>query len=178
MAESETRKGGQMVDPLFIHLTKRLRVVARGFNKYSKYLQEHHKITIPQIICLREVHEHGPITLGALTKIVALNNSTVTGIVDRLENQQLLQRTRTSSDRRQIHLQMTEKGVRFLTDIPTPVPQRFIEGIQHFSHDEIDRIVWSVDQLAMLLGGDESEPTGIGELPDKSAFGFEPGSPQ
>ncbi len=145
----------QMVEPLFIHLTKRLREIARAFNKYSKYLQEHHHITIPQVICLREVHEHGPITLGALTKIVALNNSTVTGIVDRLEKQELLQRTRTSSDRRQIHLQMTEKGVRFLTEIPAPVPEAFIEGVKSCSADEVDRIVWAVDKLAALLGGED-----------------------
>lgn len=145
----------QMVEPLFIHLTKRLREIARAFNKYSKYLQEHHHITIPQVICLREVHEHGPITLGALTKIVALNSSTVTGIVDRLEKQDLLQRTRTSSDRRQIHLQMTEKGIRFLTEIPAPVPQAFIEGVKRCSAEEVDHIVWAVDKLAGLLGGED-----------------------
>lgn len=141
----------RMVEPLIIHLTKRLREIARGFDKYSRYLQEHHHITIPQVICLREVHEHGPLTLGELTKIVALTNSTVTGIVDRLEKQNLLQRVRTSTDRRQIHLQMTEKGVRFLIAIPSPVPDQFVEGIHRFSAEEVERIVWSVDQLADLL---------------------------
>lgn len=157
MNETTQQNGTGMIEPLFIHLTKRLRVIARAFNKYSKYLQEHHSITIPQIICLREVHEHGPLTLGALTRIVSLNNSTVSGIVDRLEKQELLQRVRTSSDRRQIHLQMTEKGVLFLTDIPTPVPERFIEGMKHYSDEEVDRIVWAVDHLAELLEEEDQE---------------------
>ncbi len=157
MNETPRQNGTGMVEPLFIHLTKRLRVIARAFNKYSKYLQEHHRITIPQVICLREVHEHGPLTLGALTRIVSLNNSTVSGIVDRLEKQELLQRVRTSSDRRQIHLQMTDKGLHFLTTIPTPVPERFIEGMSRFSDSEIDRIVWAVDQLAELLGDEEHQ---------------------
>lgn len=145
-----------MVEPLIIHLTKRLREIARAFDKYSRYLQEHHHITIPQVVCLREVHEHGPITLSELTKIVGLTNSTVTGIVDRLEKQALLLRARTSSDRREIHLQMTDKGVQFLKEIPTPVPEQFVHGINNFSPEEVDRIVWSVDQLADLLKSDQT----------------------
>lgn len=157
MEPNNSDSAPRMVEPLIIHLTKRLREIARGFDKYSRYLQEHHQITIPQVICLREVHEHGPITLSALTRIVALTNSTVTGIVDRLEKQELLQRTRTSSDRRQIHLKMTEKGIRFLMEIPTPVPEQFIQGIHDFSDEEVDRIVWAVDQLADLLKTDVPE---------------------
>ena len=151
MAESTDGTDKTMLDPLFIHLTKKLREIARAFNKYSKFLQENHQITIPQVVCLREVHEHGPITLSALTNIVALNNSTVTGIVDRLEKQKLLVRTRTSADRRQIHLEMTEKGVEFLTTSPPPVPERLINGITRLSQADVDRIVWAVDQLAELL---------------------------
>ena len=142
----------QMVEPLIIHLTKRLREIASSFYRYSRYLHEHHQITIPQVVCLREVYEHGPLPLGKLTKIVGLSNSTVTGIVDRLERQQLLERIRTSTDRRQIHLRMTEKGIQFLKDIPTPVPEQFVEGIGRYSKEEVERIVWAVDELADLLG--------------------------
>lgn len=142
----------QMVEPLIIHLTKRLREIASSFYRYSHYLHEHHKITIPQVVCLREVYEHGPLPLGKLTKIVGLTNSTVTGIVDRLERQGMLERTRTSTDRRQIHLRMTEKGIQFLKDIPTPVPEQFVEGIGRYSKEEVERIVWAVDELADLLG--------------------------
>ncbi|WP_084605100.1 MarR family winged helix-turn-helix transcriptional regulator [Desulfonatronum thioautotrophicum] len=142
----------QMVEPLIIHLTKRLREIASSFYRYSRYLHEHHQITIPQVVCLREVYEHGPLPLGKLTKIVGLTNSTVTGIVDRLERQQLLERIRTSADRRQIHLRMTEKGIQFLKDIPAPVPEQFVEGIDRYSKEEVDRIVWAVDELANLLG--------------------------
>ncbi len=145
----------RMVDPLFVHVTKRLREIAHAFNIHSKYLQERHDITIPQVICLREVHEHGPVTLKELTQIVALNNSTVSGIVDRLERRELLTRLRSDRDRRQIHLQITEKGVRFLTEIPPPVPARFVEAVQRLPQKDVDRIIWAVDTLAAILA-DES----------------------
>ncbi len=145
----------QLVEPVFIHITKRLRQIAHAINKHSKYLQEKYHITVPQIICLREIYEHGPISFSALTKIVALNNSTVTGIVDRLERQGLVQRTRTSADRRQIHIVITEKGVEFLQNTPPPVSDRLIDGLKQYSDEEINRIIWAIDQVALLLDGEQ-----------------------
>ncbi|SIQ28085.1 DNA-binding transcriptional regulator, MarR family [Alkalispirochaeta americana] len=146
--------------PTVVHLTKRLRKIARGFDKHSRYLQEHHHITVPQVICLKEVAEQDTITLSKLTKIVALTNSTVTGIVDRLEKQDLLHRVRSSSDRRQIHLCLTEKGTAFLQEIPSAVPRRFIEGMQSYTPAEVEQILWAVDQIADLLDPDSASSHG------------------
>ncbi|WP_083914587.1 MarR family winged helix-turn-helix transcriptional regulator [Alkalispirochaeta alkalica] len=143
--------------PTVVHLTKRLRKIARGFDKHSRYLQEHHHITVPQVICLKEVAEQDPITLSELTRTVTLTNSTVTGIVDRLEKQDLLQRVRSSSDRRQIHLRLTDKGKAFLQEIPSPVPRRFIEGMERYTPAEVERILWAVDQIAGLLDPDAGQ---------------------
>jgi len=88
-----------------------LRQIVQQLSKHSKHIQESYRITIPQLLCLNNVYEHGPITIGALTRLVYLNNSTVTGIVDRLENRNLVRRTRISKDRRQIHVEITEGGV-------------------------------------------------------------------
>ena len=151
MVKGSSETDQQLVEPVFIHITKRLRQIAHAINKHSKYLQERYNVTVPQIICLREIYEHGPISFSALTKIVALNNSTVTGIVDRLEKQDLVQRTRTSLDRRQIHIKITDKGVEFLQDIPPPISYRLIDGLKQYSDEEIRRIIWAIDQVALLL---------------------------
>ncbi len=160
MEQQSRTQETQMVDPLFIHITKRLRQIAHEINKYSKHLQESHKITLPQIICLREIYEHGPISFSALTKLVALNNSTVTGIIDRLEKQNLVRRTRTSADRRQIHIEITEPGVRFLEEAPSPLKPEFIRGLNRLSEDEVDSILKALDSLTTLLqpDGEITEP--------------------
>lgn len=141
----------QMIDPLFIHITKGLRQITHELNKYSKYLQEKHGITIPQIITLREIYEHGPLSFSELTKIVSLNNSTVTGIVDRLEKQQVVQRTRTSPDRRRIDIVITQKGIDFLTNTPPPIQPGLIEGLEKMNKKEVDTILWSIETLLSLL---------------------------
>ena len=97
-----------MTEQVSMQIIMRIRHIIQEMSKYSKYILENYKITVPQLICLQEVYQHGPISIGALTKIVFLNNSTVTGIVDRLEKREFVKRVRISKDRRQVHLEITE----------------------------------------------------------------------
>lgn len=155
---SSTRVPEPLVDPLFVHITKRLRHIGHELDKYSKYLQESHKVTVPQLITLREIYEHGPISLSGLTRVVSLNNSTITGIVDRLARQGLVERTRTSADRRRIDVVITDDGVEFLTRVPPPIPQSVIDGLQNLSHEQTEQILWSIETILELLHARESGP--------------------
>ncbi|MFP3958635.1 MAG: MarR family winged helix-turn-helix transcriptional regulator [Spirochaetaceae bacterium] len=152
------RNRDDLVDPLFISITKRLRHIAHTLDKHSKYLQEKFNVTVPQVITLREIYEHGPISSSELTRIVSLNASTITGIIDRLERQGLVQRTRTARDRRRIDVVITDEGIDFLKRTPPPVQESLIEGLQELSEEEIDRVLWSIETIVDLLQRDE-EPT-------------------
>jgi DNA-binding MarR family transcriptional regulator len=149
-----------MVDPLFIHVTKRLRQIGHELDKHSRYLQENYRVTVPQIITLREIYEHGPISFTELTEIVSLNNSTVTGIVDRLERQEYVHRERTSADRRRIDLVITDKGIDFLQSVPPPIQQHLVDGLANMEQEKVDTILWAIDTLLSLLhpGGDVDTP--------------------
>ena len=107
-----------MTEQVSVQIIMRIRQIIQQMSKYSKYILENYKITVPQLICLHEVYQHGPISIGALTKIVFLNNSTVTGIVDRLETREFVKRVRISKDRRQVHLEITDQGVKFIKKRP------------------------------------------------------------
>lgn len=146
-----TKPENSLVDPIYIHITKRLRKIAHAINKHSKYLQENFKLTLPQIICLREIHEHGPITFSRLTKILALNNSTTTGIVDRLERDELVRRVRSDRDRRQVMVEITTRGTEVLATAPPPLNAGFIERFEELDDEEKDRVVEAVDRLASLI---------------------------
>ncbi len=147
----------QLVDPLFIALTRRLRQIAHELDKHSKYLQERYGVTIPQLVALREIHEHGPISFSMLTRLLSLNNSTVTGIVDRLERQGLVRRTRTSQDRRRIDVVATGEGLSFLERTPPPIQESLIRGLEEMSPDEVERILWSIDTIVGLLHQERPE---------------------
>jgi DNA-binding MarR family transcriptional regulator len=135
----------------------RLRQIFQEMSKHSKYIQENYKVTVPQLLCLREVYEHGPISIGALTKIVFLNNSTVTGIVDRLEKRELVKRNRISKDRRQVHVEITDAGTQFIQDAPEPLQTRFIERLKELDEEKVMLILWALEMLVDLLGPAEPQ---------------------
>lgn len=141
-----------MPEQVSMQIMMRLRQIIQGLSKHSKHIQESYKVTVPQLICLREIYQHGPISLGALTKIVFLNNSTVTGIVDRLETRGLVKRNRISKDRRQVHVEITEVGVGFIEQAPTPLQDRFLHRLMQLDPEKITMILWSLEMLVDMLG--------------------------
>ncbi|MBW2513785.1 MAG: MarR family transcriptional regulator [Deltaproteobacteria bacterium] len=141
-----------MTEQVSMQIIMRIRQIIQEMSKYSKYILENYNVTVPQLICLHEVYQHGPISIGALTKIIFLNNSTVTGIVDRLEKREFVKRVRISKDRRQIHLEVTEQGINFIQKAPKPLQDQFIDRLKSLDKEKITLILWSLEMLVDLFG--------------------------
>ena len=137
----------------------RLRQIIQELSKHSKFIQDNYNITIPQLLCLQEIKEQSPISIGALTKIVFMNNSTVTGIVDRLEKRGLIRRNRISKDRRKIHLEITDAGMEFIKNAPTPINERFVKRITALNVDQVKNILWVLEMLVDMLGENKNKLT-------------------
>ncbi len=141
-----------MEENISMQIMMRLRQIIQEMSRHSKQLQEKYNITLPQLICLKEVADHGPIAIGALTQIVFINNSTVTGIIDRLEKRKLVQRVRISQDRRQVHVEITRAGLKFLEDAPTPIHHRFMEKLEQMESKDVSMLLWGLELLVDMLG--------------------------
>ena len=57
---------------------------------------------------------HGPLTPGRLAELSGLSTGTVTGVIDRLENAGLAQRTRDAADRRRVLVTRSPEAVEAL----------------------------------------------------------------
>ena len=141
-----------MEENISMQIMMRLRQIIQEMSRHSKQLQEKYNITLPQLICLKEVADHGPIAIGALTQIVFINNSTVTGIIDRLETRKLVQRVRISKDRRQVHVEITQAGLKFLEDAPPPIHHRFMEKLEKMKPEDVSVLLWGLELLVDMLG--------------------------
>jgi len=144
-----------MTEQVSMQIIMRIRQIIQEMSRYSKYILENYKVTVPQLICLHEVYQHGPISIGALTKIIFLNNSTVTGIADRLEKREFIKRVRISKDRRQVHLEATEQGINFIKKAPKPLQDQFIDRLKGLDEEKITLILWSLEMLVDLFGKKE-----------------------
>ncbi len=81
-------------------------------NKLRTALREHFNVTLPQFDVLAELEYLGqPLTMTDLSKRLMVSNGNVTGVVDRLVREGLVQRQPSESDRRVNLISLTPRGL-------------------------------------------------------------------
>ncbi|MDP6592680.1 MAG: MarR family transcriptional regulator [Candidatus Marinimicrobia bacterium] len=83
---------------------------ARGMKKMLDSELNKYSVSSSQYTVLNTLMEDDGLSLSEIGKRVSIDKPAVTGIADRMEKDGLVERRRTSQDRRVIQLFMTEKG--------------------------------------------------------------------
>ncbi len=90
----------------------RLLVVAGHLasQRWNRYLAEEHGLTQAGMATLMALAEHGELPHRAVAELCFVRPATLTGIVDTLEREGLVQRQRDDTDRRSVKLVLTTAG--------------------------------------------------------------------
>jgi DNA-binding MarR family transcriptional regulator len=107
-------------------------------------------LTLPQFMVLKEI-ACKPKTIGQISQAVDLSYSTISGIIDRLEREQLVERVRDQEDRRVIWIQQTEKLAELKKQIPFTREEFYAQLLQGVEEDELDSIILSLQTLISKL---------------------------
>jgi len=118
---------------------------------YTKELNKVYNVSAAQLNCLLALHENGPLPPSQISRYILVNSSTVTGIIDRLEDKGLVKRTRTSQDRRVITIELTETGKVLAENAPPPIQQKILDGLNKLSERQINQIALSITKLTDML---------------------------
>jgi DNA-binding MarR family transcriptional regulator len=132
-------------------ILRSLRRIMRATDVQSRRLAAEHHITGPQVICLQTLADDGPMTATALAKLVHLSNSTVVGILDRLEQKDLIARHRSTTDRRQVLVHATDAGRELLGRVPSPLQQRLASGLERLPVREQVELATAIERICELL---------------------------
>lgn len=108
-------------------------------------------LTPSQALVLRQVAEHASITPSAVAQTLKFSQATITNIADRLVSANLVTRTRSQSDKRQVMLQVTELGREKLRASPFPLQMRFSQAFAGLETWEQAMMLASLERLNTLL---------------------------
>ncbi|MGD8192175.1 MarR family winged helix-turn-helix transcriptional regulator [Brevibacillus ginsengisoli] len=111
---------------------------------------EQQGITMPQVLVLRTIF-HEPKTIGQISSAVQLSYSTVSGIIDRLERDQLVHRTRDEEDRRVVWIHRTDKIEEIKKQVPFFQEELTARLFQDLTEEQIDNIVSALELLIHQL---------------------------
>ena len=113
-------------------------------------------LTFPQALVLTVLGEEGPVTISTLAQRTGSANSTISGIVDRLERLELAARRRSELDRRVIYVEVTEKYHSLHDHAKTDVVGYFNTLLQEVSPEDQAQIAAALAQLDEILSRQEA----------------------
>ena len=140
-----------------LYLNRTLRIVfairrlMQAEELYTKELNKKYQVSTPQLNCLLTLYEYGPLPPSRIADYIMVKSSTITGIVDRLEQKGLVSRYRNSPDRRVITIELTETGRKLAENAPPPIQQKIVDGLKRLPEDEVNQIVFGLTKLTDLL---------------------------
>jgi len=147
-SQGSTSEGPQDLIREVIYLIRRL---MQAGELYTKELNKKYQVSAPQVNCLLVLYENGPLPLSQIAKHIMVKSSTVTGIVDRLEQKGLVRRVRNSPDRRMITIELTEAGNALAQNAPPPIQLKIVDGLKRLPASETEKIVDGLNMLTHML---------------------------
>ena len=120
-------------------------------------------LTVPQFYTLNALIEMGGTsTMGALSKHVLQVSATMTGIIDRLVRDGLVQRSRSEEDRRAVHVEITPAGRELVARAWERAFDGMDDALGEMTQAELNRLHSVLDALvAMMEGHEASAPATI-----------------
>ena len=128
-----------------------IRKIIQAIDLNSRQLHKRVGLTGPQLVILQEIDTCMEMTPGEIAKAVSLSQSTVTGILDRLEKRQLISRRRSDGDRRRIMVRVTEIGKNVLAEAPTLMQETFVVRFMALQEWEQSMILSALQRLVALM---------------------------
>lgn len=128
---------GQIIETIIYLYTESRRI--------TKELAKRAQLTGPQLTVVKMLETIGELSLTELSEKIRAQNSTVTGIIDRMEREDLVVRERSKEDRRVVKIRLTPKGQELARDVPVEPMVIFRNALLALSKEEMQ------DLLKILL---------------------------
>jgi DNA-binding MarR family transcriptional regulator len=116
--------------------------------RITKELARRADLTGPQLTVVKILEQIGDLSLSELSERIRAQNSTVTGIIDRMEREGLVTRERSNEDRRVVYIRLSPKGRRLANEIPVEPMEIFRSALESLTSSETKELVKILGKIA------------------------------
>lgn len=117
----------------------------------DQYL-EPYEITAAQFKVMLMMNRDGLTTSAELCRCISLDSGAMSRMLDRLQKKKMIMRVRSTTDRRQFHLALTEQGHAFCQQIPQIALKTFNDLLAPLSPTELNELDRLLKKLAIPAG--------------------------
>jgi DNA-binding MarR family transcriptional regulator len=140
-----------MENPITNDALRAIRRVLRATDLGGRKLASATGLTPSQLLVLQQIERSGQTTPSVVAAALEFGQATVTNIVDRLVEKELVTRRRGERDKRRMLLGVTEGGHRLLAHAPDLLQARFRAGFEQLPPWEQAMMLASLERLAHIL---------------------------
>jgi DNA-binding MarR family transcriptional regulator len=116
--------------------------------RLTKEFARRASLTGPQLTVIKMLEGIGDLSLSELSERIRAQNSTVTGIIDRMEREGLVVRARSTEDRRVVKIKLTDKGARLAKEIQVEPMEIFRSALEGLSASEARDLLRILSKIA------------------------------
>jgi MarR family transcriptional regulator, organic hydroperoxide resistance regulator len=135
-----------------------LRRSIKAINEYSRNAEKDTGLTGPQLWAIKIIAGSALINVSELARRMYLHPATVVGILDRLESKGLVQRTRSTEDRRVVEIDLTAQGRVVVGQAPEVAQDLLVKGLESLSGEKLSHVSECMRELVRILGAEDFPP--------------------
>jgi DNA-binding MarR family transcriptional regulator len=134
-----------------VEIVQGLRRIVKALHTYSQDVQSAYRLTGPQLWALKTLQRNGRLSTGRLAAALAVHQSSVSILVDRLEKRGLVRRIRGRLDHRVVEMELTKRGAALAAEAPEAAQGRLLHALEAMPPREVRRIRHAVDRLVQAM---------------------------
>ncbi len=152
-------QSGNMIKTLMTDLTEdvliSLRQISRATSLHSRRLAKDTGLTTPQLLVLKDVQQNDGTGVSDIARRISLSQATVTSLVNKLEGKGLIQRIKSTADKRRTDITLSATGQDLIDAAPPPLQENFVERFGKLEKWEQLTIVAALERLATMMDAEE-----------------------
>lgn len=128
-----------------------LRDVKQLFKHEMNDLFVNSELTVSQFSVIKVLKEKGESKISEISEALYLTDSTVSGIIDRLEARGFVERIRSKEDRRVVNVRLTDKANAFGKEMYTKVIEHMEEMLKDVDEAELQKVIDGLETLKKIF---------------------------
>lgn len=153
-----TSENERVIKEIVWSIRRLVRAVYLDVAKISKQ----YGLTGPQSSVLRTLIHSGPMSSAELSRTLYVTPSNITGIIDRLEKKELVERIRKEGDRRVALIMLTGKGRDLSQTLPDPIENKIISELADLDPEHVKMLSLAVQQILTLIDAKDIDEAPLG----------------
>lgn len=128
-----------------------LRRIVKALQTYSQDVRTAYGLTGPQLWALKTLQHNGRMSTGELAAALAVHQSSISILLDRLETRGLVRRVRGRRDHRFVEIELTRRGATLAAGAPEAAQGRLMHALEAMPPLEVGGIREAVTRLVHAM---------------------------